>query len=248
MSMPPAHPGPEIATTLVDWRYGWRIIASRYPPIHLFERVSANPAVWDALIELETATNPRLRDEAGEISLVPAERRVSGPNASWVMAPFTHVNPRGSRFSDGTWGVYYAANRIETAIAETVYHFARFASDANDPPRREDMRVLLGPVASTLHEVDTLPAAERSAVLDPISYDTGRALARKLRDSGSNGLSYPSVRDADGRCIAAFWPDVVGVPLQERHLQYEWDGEKVARYFDYKLDRWANLAAPSQSV
>jgi hypothetical protein len=50
-------------------------------------------------------------------------------------------------------------------------------------------------------------------------YEASRALARTLRDSGSNDLTYPSVRDADGRCIAAFWPDVVGIPIQERHLQ-----------------------------
>jgi hypothetical protein len=25
---------------------------------------------------------------------------------------------------------------------------------------------------------------------------------------------------------------VVGIPIQERHLQYEWDGAKVGRYFD----------------
>jgi hypothetical protein len=239
--MPPARPGPDIATRSVRWRQAWRIIASRYPPIHLFERVSANPAVWDALIALEGATNPRLRDEVGEISLVPPERRVSGPNASWVMAPFTHVNPKGSRFSDGTWGAYYAANRIETAVAETIHHFARFARDANDPPRREDMRVLLGSVARTFHDVGTLPAAARRAVLDPDSYDTSRPLARTLREQGSNGLVYPSVRDAGGRCVAAFWPDVVGIPIQERHLQYEWDGAKVARYFDYKRDAWIDV-------
>ncbi|MDF2974654.1 MAG: hypothetical protein K0R61_5104, partial [Microvirga sp.] len=40
----------------------WRVIASRYPPIDLFERVSTNPAVWDALIELEQLVNPRARD------------------------------------------------------------------------------------------------------------------------------------------------------------------------------------------
>jgi hypothetical protein len=240
--MPPARRGREIATARVDWRRAWRIIASRYPPIHLFERISANPAVWDALIALESATNPRLRDEIGEIRLVPPERRVSGPNASWVMASFTYVNPRGSRFSDGTWGVYYTANRLETAIAETVLHFARFAADAHDPPRREDMRVLLGTVRNTFHDVDMLPRAWRAAVLDPSSYDASRALARGLREAGSNGLTYPSVRDADGRCIAAFWPDVVGIPIQERHLQYEWDGEKVARYFDYKREAWTSLA------
>ena len=159
------------------------------------------------------------------------------------MAAFTHLNPRGSRFSDGSWGVYYAANRIETAIAETTYHFARLASDASDPPRREDMRVLVGTIANTFHNTDTLPKAQRSAVLDPSSYDTSRALARTLRDAGSNGVTYPSVRDPDGRCIAAFWPDVVGIPIQERHLQYEWDGEKVRRYFDYQRDAWIGLAA-----
>ncbi len=37
-----------------------------------------------------------------------------------VMAPFTHLNPKGSRFSDGSYGVYYAAKRLSTAIAETA--------------------------------------------------------------------------------------------------------------------------------
>jgi hypothetical protein len=138
-------------------------------------------------------------------------------------------------------GVYYVADRLETAIAETIYHFARFARDANDPPRREDMRVLVGAIASAFHDVGTLPTTERNAVLDPESYDASRSLARTLRVAGSNGLVYPSVRDTAGRYIAAFWPDVVGIPLQERHLQYEWDGEKVTRYFDYKREVWSSL-------
>jgi hypothetical protein len=102
--MLPVLPGLEIAEAAVDWAQAWRIIASRFPPIHLFERVSPNPAVWEALIELEELTNPRVRDQVGQISLVPPERRISGINASWVMASFTHVNPKGSRFSDGTHG------------------------------------------------------------------------------------------------------------------------------------------------
>src|SRR5262245_48077767 len=112
MSTPPAHPGHEPATRKIDWRKAWRIIAARYPPIDLFERVSANPAVWEVLIELEQLVNPRVRESVGEIRLVPPARRVSGPNASWVMAPFTHLNPKGSRFSDGSHGVYYAAKRL----------------------------------------------------------------------------------------------------------------------------------------
>lgn len=227
-----------ILVSHVRWPQAWRIIASRYPPIDLFERVSDNPAVWDVLIELEQATNPRVRDETGEIVLVPAEHRVAGAGASWVMAPFTHVNRQGSRFSDGGYGVYYAASTLQTAIYETGYHFARLAADAQDPPRREDMRVLLGSIESDLHDVASLEASMRARLLDPVSYSHSRPFASELREAGSNGLIYPSVRDSGGTCVAAFWPNVVGIPMQERHLQYEWDGERFSRYFDYSLDAW----------
>jgi RES domain-containing protein len=244
--MLPVPPGLELAESKVEWTQAWRIIASRFPPIHLFERVSSNPAVWDALIELEEITNPRVRDQVGQIRLVPPERRVSGVNASWVMASFTHVNPKGSRFSDGTYGVYYAADSVETAIAETIYHFAAFARDANDLARREDMRVLVGSISNSFHDVGTLlPAEHRIAVLDPSDYHAGQALARSLREQHSNGLVYPSVRHRSGHCIAAFWPDVVGIPRQERHLQYEWNGETVTRYFDYSLSEWFPIATTS---
>lgn len=226
----------------VRWRQAWRIIASRYPPINLFERVSDDPAVWEALIELEQATNPRLRDEAGEVRLVPAARRVSGPGASWVMAPFTHLNPSGSRFSDGSFGVFYAAGSLDTAIRETAYHFARFARDAHDGPRREDMRVLVGAVDHDFDDVETLPPAERAAVLAPETYAASQALGRARRQAGSDGLVYPSVRHRGGRCIAAFWPDVIGVPVQERHLQYEWNGAAMTRYFDFQREAWIALA------
>src|SRR5688572_28720107 len=93
----------------IRWAATWRIIASRFPPIALFERVSSRAGVADALIELEQLTNPRLRDEIGEIRLVPEARRIVGLNSSYVMAPFTHINPKGSRFSAGAYGVYYAA-------------------------------------------------------------------------------------------------------------------------------------------
>lgn len=240
--MPHVAPGPDVPSPIeVNWPQAWRIIASRYPPIDLFERLSDDPAVWDALTELEQATNPRLRDQAGNISLVPPERRVFGPNASWVMAPFTHINPKGSRFADGTYGVYYAARELATAVAETGYHFARFAADSHDPPRREDMRVLLGTIAATLDDAGSLAEPRRSAVLSKTSYAESQRFAVERRDAGSNGIHYPSVRHDGGSCIAAFWPNVVGLPIQERHLQYEWDGRRFSRYFDYRDEVWISI-------
>jgi hypothetical protein len=241
MPTPLAPRGPNCRVRRVKWPKAWRVIGTRYPPIDLFERVSPNPAVWEALIEAEQLANPRIRDEIGEIALVPPERRVSGPNATWVMAPFTHINPNGSRFSDGSYGVYYAAAALETAISETAYHFAQIAQDSEDPPRREPMRVLLGAAVCTLHDLITLPDDERAASLDPNSYAASRLIGAKLRESGSNGLYYPSVRHRGGQCIAVFWPNVVGIPMQERHVQYEWDGKKVARYFDYSSSQWRSI-------
>lgn len=225
----------------VDWPQAWRIIASRYPPIHLFERLSDDPAVWDALIELEQRTNPRVRDETGNIALVALEDRVTGPGASYVMASFTHLNPKGSRFSDGSYGVYYAASSLETAVAETIFHFEQFAGDSNDPARTEDMRVLVGAIRNDFEDVAALPSAARSEILNPNSYGAAQAYGRHLCEHDSLGVAYPSVRLAGGQCVGAFKPRAVGLPCQERHLQYLWDGERVRRYFDYGADRWVEV-------
>jgi hypothetical protein len=117
-----------------------RIVASRLPTIHLFERV-ADPADWDALYELESRTNPRIRTQLGELHLVPVADRVSGPNASIVMAPFTHLSPPGTRFTDGHFGAYYAADRL-TAIAETRFHREEFPAPTVSRPSSSKCAVI----------------------------------------------------------------------------------------------------------
>lgn len=231
----------DVPTRRVAWRHATRIVAARHPPIDLFERVSRDPAVWEALIAAEQLVNPRVRDEAGEIHLVPPGERVSGPGASWVMASFTHRNPQGSRFSDGSYGVYYAARDLETAIRETAHHFARVARDSGDPPRYEDMRALIGTIASRFADVAALPAARRTKILDPDDYAASRAFAAPLRDAGANGILYPSVRHAGGQCVAAFRPKAVGVPVPGPAIKYHFDGSRVVRWFDYAREVWVPL-------
>jgi hypothetical protein len=225
----------------IAWGRATRIVATRYPPINLFERLSPDPAVWDALLAAELLVNPRIRDQAGEIHLVRPEDRVSGPGASFVMASFTHLNPRGSRFSDGTYGVYYAANDLATAVAETTYHFARFARDAQDPPRYENVRVLVGRIDDRLHDLLQAEPADRAPLLDPDSYGASQSWARTLREGGSRGIHYPSVRHPAGRCVAVFRPRSVGLPRTVGFLQYHWDGSSVRRYFDFGSGTWTEL-------
>lgn len=239
--MPPAPPGHEPRQRRVVWGRATRIVAARYPPIDLFERVSSDPAVWEALISAEQLVNPRVRDAVGEIRLVPPAERLSGPGASYVMAAFTHRNPHGSRFSDGSYGVYYAARALRTAIRETAYHFGRYAGDSRDGVRYEDMRVLMGRIDRRFAELASLPAARRVQLLDPDSYAASQPFGAGQRAAGVDGLVYASVRDAGGQCVAAFRPTAVGIPVPGKWLQYHWDGSRVTRYFDYERGVWTPL-------
>lgn len=225
----------------IVWTPATRIIATRHPPIDLYERVSPDPKIWEALIQAEMLVNPRIRDETGDISLVAPEERISGEGASWVMAAFTHLNPKGSRFSDGTYGVYYAASELETAIAETAWHFGRFAADSGDGPRYEDMRVLRGDVDGELADLDLADAAFRAPLLDPDSYAASRAFGRRLKEEGRDGIHFGSVRRDGGKCVAVFRPKVASPPVQAGVLTYHWDGERVRHYFDHAAESWREL-------
>src|SRR4029450_10364419 len=76
----------------VFWRNAVRIIPSQFPPVDLFERVASAEDI-DAVPPIEAAFNPRLRDAAGDLSLVPKSERVVGPGAGYIMGAFTHVSP-----------------------------------------------------------------------------------------------------------------------------------------------------------
>ncbi|ULB10483.1 RES family NAD+ phosphorylase [Cereibacter azotoformans] len=210
----------------VVWDRTHRIIRSRFPPIDLFEDI-ADPADWEAIASAEAKTNPRLRDSLGRLDLVPPARRVSGPGASWAMAPFTHVSTdRPSRFSDGSFGVYYAADTLETALIEVAHHHGRFmAATAEAPGWTSDFRQLVGRLDAELE----LVGPERGDLLDPQDYRTSRAFGARLREEGAAGILYPSTRAPAGLCVALFWPDVAGAPAQGDHFAFEWDGARISR-------------------
>ncbi len=222
---------------MVRWARAHRVISTRYPPIQLFERV-ADPADWEAIAEIEGLTNPRLRDALGDAMLVPVEERVTGENARYVMAPFVHRRP--SRFSGGAFGVYYCARAQITAVHETAYHMGRFYAATAEAPFDFEMRVLIGRVYGKF--CDLRSGARRfRRLLDPLDYGASQAFGASLRESGSNGVVYSSVRHAGGECLGAFRPRAVGVPVPGSVLTYHWNGSAVDRWFDPTTERWRGL-------
>ena len=77
----------------------------------MFEAV-ADPADLEAVFQIEAMTNDRLREEAGDLALVPPEDRIAGPGTSPIMAAFTHLSPEGDRFTDGSYGVFLSLIHI----------------------------------------------------------------------------------------------------------------------------------------
>jgi len=221
-----------VPTSSVQWVGARRIIRSLYPPIDLFEDV-ADPEDWPLLIAAEQKTNPRLMETLGALDLIPPGRRVAGPGASYVMAPFTHVSPdRPSRFSSGTYGVLYVADRFETALLETVHHHARFMARTAEPRGwTSQFRELVLDIDAKLHDLRS-GDPEFASALAPESYSQSQALGAAVRAAGSSGVVYPSQRDPGGLCAGLFYPDGAGLPSQGRHLDYHWDGARVDLYRD----------------
>jgi RES domain len=219
-----------LAVNALAWLPCHRLIASRFPTVGLYDQVAA-PEDLDVVFAIEALTNPRVRQELGQLSLVPPGDRVAGAGATLIMAAFTHLNPLGSRFSDGSWGVYYAAESLDTAVAEVSHHrgvfLARTAEDAIDI----DLRWIQADLMDRLHDLRGQSAAMPNAY-DPDRYGASQDLARALRSQGSQGIVYDSVRRAQGQCVAVFKPKSLTNARSVGHIGLRWDGRTISHWFE----------------
>lgn len=221
---------PDIPTAEIEWCPCFRIIPSRFPPVGLFDAV-ADPGDLEAVFQIEAITNDRLREEAGDLALVPPEDRIAGPGTTPIMAAFTHLNPEGDRFADGSYGVFYASLTIETAIAETSYHRVRFLQATDEPAQELDMRVYSVDLKAELPDIRGMRDSH-PAFYHPSSYAMSQELAGQLRAEGSDGIVYHSVRDEGGECVGVFRPRLLTNCRQERHLCYVWDGKAIGMIYE----------------
>jgi hypothetical protein len=217
----------------IRWSITYRLQSARHPPIELFERVAA-PDDREILAELASLTDPAARQAVGRISLVPANKRVFGPGASALMGPFVYAsrdNP--SRFSDGAHGIYYAGHQFETALREVAFHRGRFHAATRDPATRTTFKTITASLNKVMHDIRNGSWAELLDP-DPTKYALPQALGAQLRMVGGNGIVYPSVRHAKGECVAAFWPNVMTSPAEGKRVALQWDGSRMARWFDFE--------------
>lgn len=203
---------------LPDWNRAYRLINSAFPPISVFED-TVEPADLEIAFALENLTNDRMRDQAGLLARVRPEDRLCGEGSTPVMAAFTHIG-RASRFTDGSYGIYYCASSLEAAIAETCFHQAQFWRATQEPSIEITLRTYINNVLKPM--IDVRDDATLHQPL-PASYGVSQAFARPLREQGAWGLLYNSVRLSGHECVAAFRPPAVSMPVQGPHFRYVWD-------------------------
>lgn len=207
----------------LDWRPSYRIVGSKYPTGSVYDRIT-NTKNFQAILEVEALTNPRMREESGDYRKIRPEDAVTGPGSTPIMASFAYSGP--SRFCDGSFGVYYAAHDEDTAIAESRYWTERFLRATNEPSIDIDKRLYCGTVIGSFDDLRLEP--ESSAVYDPVSYNASQPYARGLYEANDvDGIVYRSVRKRDGECVCVFRPKNITNCRVASYFQFRWNGSEI---------------------
>lgn len=194
--------------------------------------VADDEAMLADIMLLDGATNDRVQGEHHGLSgITPFELVYGIPNAHIVRAAYLHPNPFGSRFNDATRGAWYAAIKLETSLAEVIWHRAAHLGEMivpELPDRRPDAELSeyddwQADFHTGFHTLQPPENYEDCLQPTPVPecYAPPQSLARRLLKERSNGIVYPSVRHPEGTCIVCFRPALVFHPRRAGRYQIE---------------------------
>ncbi|MGH9618005.1 MAG: RES family NAD+ phosphorylase [Acidobacteriaceae bacterium] len=214
----------------VHLRATHRMIAAKHSPSgSVLSAISNNESMLADLAELDGATNDRLLGEEGLLPAIGVHELVYGVRyASIVNAAFTHRNPAGNRFNDGTRGAWYAGLDRATSVAEVSFHRAQQLANvdwtAEETCTFDDYLADFTTEFHDLRDGGSVGSGRQYRKFlkpgpVPACYAEPQQLARKLLAAKSNGVIYPSVRHPGGTCIACFRPALVYHVRRESRIE-----------------------------
>jgi hypothetical protein len=202
----------------------FRNIVSIHVSQDLFDDLSASPADWEQAQRMEDEVKPFAYQSNMPVINRPFE------DAHWCHAiewPYKHW--QASRFSDGSFGVWYGCDSVETSVFETVYHWVNgFLKDAGFEKENVIAERKIYLVACDAALLDFRPHALKYAGLVHKSYygDT-QAIGARLHREGHPGLVTASARHAGGHNYVILNPHVLSHPRLHGQLRYQLDGNRI---------------------
>jgi len=190
----------------------------------LFDDLTDDPAEWLLAQKVEDEVKPPPYRSRTPIIDRPFE------DAEWFNAiiwPFKHW--QSSRFSDGTYGVWYGSESVETTVYESAYHWYRgLLSDAGYErtevvAERKVYSVACGAALLDFRKA----AAEHPDLLHPSDYVFCQSVGARIKREGHPGLLTRSVRWPAGKNVVIFNPGVLSSPRHNCHLIYRLEGDQI---------------------
>lgn len=204
-----------------DWH---RNIVSLRQSIDLFGDLVDDPAHVQVLMDHEMGTKPTQR--ALPIISRPFEDAcIYDPIAVAIGWPFER--PAVSRYSSGSYGVWYGARTLEATIHETVHHFRlnTLASEVarnSEEPIEQQRRVHLVHCSAALADLRARCAVDER-LLDPDDYSYCQAVGAQLRAAFLPGVLTYSARLPGAEVAAVFVQKALSDPRPKCYLTYTLD-------------------------
>ena len=190
----------------------------------LFDDLTSSPEEWALAQQVEDEVKPPPYQSLNPVIHRPFE------DAEWFNAigwPFKHW--QASRFSDGSFGVWYGFDTVKTSVYETAYHwFSGFLTDAGFEKEKVMGERNLYEVACDAALVDLRPlATPQSGLMHKTDYSTPQSVGARLHREGHPGLVTASVRHAAGQNYVVLNPDVLSNPRNHGQLTYRLEGHRI---------------------
>lgn len=128
-----------------------------------------------------------------------------------------------SRFSDGSYPVWYGSKTVDTTIYETVFHVLRHLR-AEEGIEQEEVIIkkrTLFNVNCNAILLDLTDKPKSFPELLSANYEFTNTIGKRVKDSGMSGLLYCSSRVSNGINLSIFNESVLSKPQLLGHLQYQ---------------------------
>lgn len=201
----------------------FRNIVSAHPSQDLFDDLSDDPNDWALAQHLENQVKPPPYQSHTPIIHRPFE------DAHWCNAiawPFTHW--QSSRFSDGSFGVWYGCDLPETSVYETAYHWLQFLSDAGFENHQVIAERKIYEVQCNAALIDLRPlVATHPMLIHEFDYSYAQSIGARLHQEGHPGIVTHSVRKKLATNYVVFNSQILSNPQLHCQVTYRLENQII---------------------